>query len=505
MSVASVDQESQVRFEDLNLTGPILGAIQSLGYSAATPIQASAIPVLLAGRDLLGQAQTGTGKTAAFALPMLARIDVLRAVPQVLVLTPTRELAIQVADAFRRYGAGLAGLRVAAIYGGQDYHTQFRQLDRGAHIIVGTPGRVMDHMKRGSLKLDGMRGLVLDEADEMLQMGFAEDVDWVLNRAPKERQIALFSATIPEPIRRIARRHLRNPATITIKQRAATPDALRQRYVVVSPQQKRDVLARVLEAESIDGVLVFVNTKGSTEPLADYLSGLGHRTAALSGDVPQSARERIVESLRSGKLDVIIATDVAARGLDVQRLSHVINYDLPLDIESYIHRIGRTGRASREGNAILFLHAGGRHMLRRIEDATRQKIEPMEIPTKEEINERRVARFHERIKASMAHPDIDAFASMVEQYRAGNDVPLERIAAALAVLAAGETPLLLKDDLHGADFSDQRRPGNTQHKAGSGEHHGAGNNRHRTRSNENRGAGRKLKNKLETKRVIVKY
>ena len=372
MSVASVDQESQVKFEDLKLSVPILEAIQSAGYHTATPIQAAAIPVLLAGRDLLGQAQTGTGKTAAFALPMLARIDVLRAVPQVLVLTPTRELAIQVAEAFKRYGAVLAGLRVAAIYGGQDYHTQFRQLDRGAHVIVGTPGRVMDHMKRGSLKLDGMQGLVLDEADEMLQMGFAEDVDWVLNRAPEERQIALFSATIPEPIRRIARRHLRNPATITIKQRAATPEALRQRYVVVSPHQKREVLARVLEAESIDGVLVFVNTKGSTEPLADYLSGLGHRTAALSGDVPQSSRERIVESLRSGKLDVIIATDVAARGLDVQRLSHVINYDLPLDTESYIHRIGRTGRASREGNAILFLHAGGRHMLRRIEDATRQ-------------------------------------------------------------------------------------------------------------------------------------
>ena len=283
------------------------------------------------------------------------------------------------------------GLRIDSIYGGQDYHIQFRQLDRGAHIVVGTPGRVMDHMKRASLKLDALRCLVLDEADEMLQMGFADDVEWVLDRAPAKRQIALFSATIPESIRRIAQRHLRNPAEITIKQRGATPDTLRQRFVVVNPHQKREVLARVLETEPIDGVLVFVNTKGATEPLAEYLGSHGHRTAALSGDVPQSgARCRIVEGLRSGKIDVIIATDVAARGLDVERISHVINFDLPLDTEGYIHRIGRTGRASRVGNAILFLHDRGRPMLRRIEQATRcRAIAPMEIPTTAEINERR--------------------------------------------------------------------------------------------------------------------
>ena len=463
MSVSSSDQVAEISFQDLHLSGPLLEAIQSAGYSTATPIQARAIPLLLAGRDVLGQAQTGTGKTAAFALPMLAGIDVLSKTPQILVLTPTRELAIQVADAFRRYGAGLPGLRVATIYGGQDYHIQFRQLDRGAHVVVGTPGRVMDHMKRGSLKLDGMRGLVLDEADEMLQMGFADDVEWVLARAPAKRQIALFSATIPESIRRIAQRHLRNPAEITIKQRGATPDTLRQRFVVVNPHQKREALARVLESEPIDGVLVFVNTKGATEPLAEYLSRRGHRTAALSGDVPQSGRERIVEGLRSGKLDVIIATDVAARGLDVERISHVINYDFPLDTESYIHRIGRTGRASRVGNAILFLQPRGRHVLRRIEEATRQTIAPMEIPSRQDINQRRVARFHERITAGMAHPELESFSSLVEQYRAKNNVPLERIAAVLAALSVGDTPLLLSEDLDDTSFSESRdRHGRSQ-------------------------------------------
>ena len=314
----------------------------------------------------------------------------------------------------------------------------------------------MDHINRGSLKLDALRGLVLDEADEMLQMGFAEDVDWILTKAPAERQIALFSATMPDSIRRIAQRHLRNPAEITIKQKAATADTVRQRFVVVNPHQKEAVLARVLEAEPIDGVLVFVNTKSTTEPLAEYLAGQGHRTAALSSDVPQGQRERIVESLRSGKLDVIIATDVAARGLDVQRISHVINYDFPTDSESYVHRIGRTGRAGRSGNAILFLHPRGRHLLRRIEHATRQTIEPMEIPTAEVINQRRVARFHERITAGLAHPDLATFTSLVEQYRGENDVPMERIAAALAALAAGDAPLLLAEDLPEPRFAEAR-------------------------------------------------
>ena len=454
MSVSSSDQNSEITFQQLNLSGPLLEAIQGAGYTVATPIQARAIPLLLEGRDVLGQAQTGTGKTAAFAVPMLHAIDVEQKVTQVVVLTPTRELAIQVAAAFRRYAAGMPGVRVAAIYGGQDYQVQFRQLDRGAHIVVGTPGRVIDHMRRGSLKLDGVRGLVLDEADEMLRMGFAEEVDWILTQTPSERQTALFSATMPDAIRRIAQRHLRNPAEITIKQRSATADTVRQRFVVVGPHEKQEVLARVLEAESIEGVLIFVNTKSTTEPLAEYLSSQGHRTAALSSDVAQSQRERIVQNLRTGKVDVIIATDVAARGLDVQRISHVINYDFPTDSESYVHRIGRTGRAGRTGNAILFLHPRGRHLLRRIEQATRQTIEPMEIPTNEVINKRRVTRFHERITASMAHRELETFASLVEQYRKENDMPLEQIAAALAALAAGDTPLLLTDDRLPAGFAD---------------------------------------------------
>ena len=445
MSLSLSDQNTESTFDQLNISGPLLQAIESAGYLAATPIQARAIPLLLAGRDVLGQAQTGTGKTAAFAVPMLQGIDLEKKVPQVLVLTPTRELAIQVAEAFKRYASGLKGLRAVAIYGGQDYHTQFRQLDRGVHVVVGTPGRVMDHMRRGSLKLDGLRGLVLDEADEMLRMGFAEDVDWILTQAPAQRQIALFSATMPDPIRRIAQRHLRNPAEIIIKQKAATADTVFQRFVMVGPQHKEEALARILEAESIEAVLVFVNTKSTTEPLAEYLSRRGHRTAALSSDVSQSQRERIVERLRAGKLDVIIATDVAARGLDVQRISHVINYDFPTDSESYVHRIGRTGRAGRSGQAILFLHPRGRHLLRRIEQATRQTIELMDVPTNQDINRRRVDRFHERITASMDHPDLAAFTKLIEQFRANNDVPMDRVAAALAVLAAGDKPLFLSE------------------------------------------------------------
>ncbi len=477
MSLSSSDQNPQIAFDTLNLSGPLLEAIQRAGYATATPIQARAIPLLLAGRDVLGQAQTGTGKTAAFALPMLQGIDLEQKRPQVLVLTPTRELAIQVADAFRRYAAGLPGLRVVPIYGGQDYHIQFRQLDRGVHVVVGTPGRVMDHMNRGSLKLDGLRGLVLDEADEMLRMGFAEDVEWVLTRAPAQRQIALFSATIPDSIRRIAQRHLRNPAEITIKEKGASPESLRQRFLVVSPHQKREALARVLESEPIDAVLVFVNTKGSTEALADYLCSQGHRAAALSGDVPQSGRERIVENLRSGKLDVIIATDVAARGLDVQRISHVINFDVPLDTESYVHRIGRTGRATRVGNAILLLSPRGRGMLRRIEEATRQTIEPMEIPTKDDINQCRIARFHERITAGLAHSDLATFSLLVEQYRLKNNVPMERIAAGLAALAAGDAPLLITEELPELSLDDARANGRgsrPQSSARSFERHGAG-------------------------------
>jgi len=452
-STPAAVEGAETTFASLNLSAPLLQAIQSSGYEVATPIQAKSIPLLLAGRDLLGQAQTGTGKTAAFALPFLQKIDLSNKATQVLVLTPTRELAIQVAEAFERYASGMSGLRVASIYGGQDYGLQFRQLDRGVHVVVGTPGRVMDHLRRGSLKLDSLAGLVLDEADEMLRMGFADDVEWILTQTPPTRQIALFSATMPAAIRRIAQAHLNDPAEITIQQKSATADTVHQRYVVAAPHQKQAILARILEAETIDGVLIFVKMKSTTEPLAEFLASHGHRTAALSSDIAQKQRERIVDSLRAGKIDVLIATDVAARGLDVQRISHVINYDLPFDSESYVHRIGRTGRAGRAGSAIMFLHPREKMQLKRLERATRQTIEPMEIPTKRAINRLRVARFHERITAGLAHKDLATFTSLIEQYRAENpEVPVEQIAASLIGMVQGNTPLLASEELKPGSF-----------------------------------------------------
>lgn len=444
-------------FRSLGLSDALVRAVENSGYVTPTPIQAETIPLLLAGRDVLGQAQTGTGKTAAFALPLLQRIDLTKPRPQVLVLAPTRELAIQVAEAFERYASETAGLRVAPIYGGQDYLVQFRQLDRGVHVVVGTPGRVMDHMRRGSLQLESLRALVLDEADEMLRMGFADDVEWVLTQLPAERQIALFSATMPEPIREIAQRHLRNPAQITIQQKSATADTVRQRFVIVAPHQKDVVLGRLLEAETIDGVLVFVKLRSSTEPLAEYLTQHGHRAVALNGDMAQKQRERIIDNLRAGKVDVVVATDVAARGLDVQRVSHVVNFDLPLDSEAYIHRIGRTGRAGRSGEAILFVTPRQQRLLANLEYATRQRIEPMELPTNRAINKRRVSKFHDQITACLTHAECETFLSIVDHYRRERDVPLEKIAAALAVLANRERPLLLKEEIVQATF--ERRPG----------------------------------------------
>ena len=475
MSVSTFEQNPdstseagvEVTFGDLGLSDRLLAAIEAAGYATATPIQAQAIPPLLAGRDVLGQAQTGTGKTAAFALPLLERIDLAQQHPQVLVFAPTRELAIQVAEAFQRYAAGLRGLRVVPIYGGQDYQVQFRALDRGAHVIVGTPGRIVDHVRRGSISLAGLRALVLDEADEMLRMGFTEDVEWVLSQAPPERQTALFSATMPATIRQIAQRYLQNPVEINVRQATATADTIQQRYLIAPPHQKEAALARILEAEEADGVLIFVKTKAATEPLADFLTSHGHRAAALSSDVAQKQRERILEQLRSGVIDIIVATDVAARGLDVQRISHVINYDLPFDTESYVHRIGRTGRAGREGHAILFLHPRERYMLERIERATRQTIPQMEIPSKRVINRLRVAKFHDKITKNLTHESMDTFVSLIEQYRAKNDVPMEQIAAALMAMAVGDAPLLLTEDLPAARFADSqngrrydRGPGN---------------------------------------------
>ncbi len=441
-------------FRNLGLSDPLVRAVEGSGYHTPTPIQAATIPLILEGRDVLGQAQTGTGKTAAFALPTLQGINLSERRPQVLVLTPTRELAIQVAEAFEKYAGEMRGLRVVPIYGGQDYQIQLRALDRGVQVVVGTPGRVMDHMRRGSLQLEGLKTLVLDEADEMLRMGFAEDVEWVLTQLPAERQIALFSATLPEPIRRIAQTHLRNPAEITIRQQTATADTIRQRYIIAGHHQKELALARILEAEPIDGVIIFVKMKSTTEPLAEFLGQHGHRAAALNGDIPQKQRERIIDRLRAGQIDIVVATDVAARGLDVQRISHVINYDLPFDSEAYVHRIGRTGRAGRSGAAILFVHPRDRRLLANLERATRQAIEPMELPSNRVINKQRIARFHERITKALSHPEIDSFVSVVEQYRREKEIPVEQIAAALALLANDEQSLIVKDSVKQTEFFD---------------------------------------------------
>lgn len=436
-----------VGFADLDLPASLLDALGAVGYETPSPIQAQTIPALLAGRDLVGQAQTGTGKTAAFALPILAKIDLQNFGPQALVLTPTRELAIQVSEAFQKYAAKLRGFHVLPIYGGQGYGPQLSGLRRGAHVVVGTPGRVIDHLERGTLDLSQLRTLVLDEGDEMLRMGFIEDVEAVLAKAPEQRQVALFSATMPPQMRRIAKNHLTNPAQITIRAKTSTAENTRQRYLAISHFHKLDALTRILEVEPFDAMIIFARTKIATEDLAQKLEARGFAAAALNGDIAQAQRERTVERLKKGRLDILVATDVAARGLDVDRISHVLNYDIPVDIESYVHRIGRTGRAGRSGEAILFVTHRERHLLKAIERATRQRLERMFPPTDSDISEQRVSRFKERITEALADEQIEAHRQLLEQYAEENDVPPIEIAAALATLAQGKTPLFdLPDD-----------------------------------------------------------
>jgi ATP-dependent RNA helicase DeaD len=432
-------------FNDLALSEPVLKAIESAGYETPSPIQAEIIPFMLDGRDVLGQAQTGTGKTAAFALPILSRIDISQKDPQVLVLAPTRELAIQVAEAFQGYASKLKGFHVLPIYGGQDYSIQLRQLRRGAHVVVGTPGRVMDHMRKGTLKLNKLNTLVLDEADEMLRMGFIDDVEWILDQIPKQRQIALFSATMPAIIRKIAQKYLNNPEQVTIKVKTQTADNIRQRYWMVSGTHKLDALTRILEAEEFDGMIIFVRTKTATIELAEKLEARGHSTAAINGDMSQQLRERSINNLKSGKLDILIATDVAARGLDVERITHVVNYDIPYDTESYIHRIGRTGRAGRSGDAILFVSPRERRLLSNIERATKKKVEEMQLPSTEYINNARISRFKQRITDTLATGELSFYTQLIEQYQSEHDIPAHDIAAALAKMVQGTTPLLIKD------------------------------------------------------------
>jgi ATP-dependent RNA helicase DeaD len=442
----------ELTFTDLNLPQPILQALEKVGYEKPSPIQAESIPLLLNGHDLLGQAQTGTGKTAAFALPMLANLDIEGNYPQLLVLAPTRELAIQVAEAFQAYASFSKKIRVLPIYGGQSYDNQIRPLKRGVQVVVGTPGRVIDHIKRGTLKLDQLKFLVLDEADEMLRMGFIDDVELILSHAPAERQTALFSATMPGPIKKITERYLKDPKHVKIASKVSTASTIRQRYCQVAGHHKLEALTRIMEVEPFDGVIIFVRTKTATLELSEKLAARGYDVEPLNGDIPQNARERTVDRLKQGKIDILVATDVVARGLDVERVSHVINFDVPYDTESYVHRIGRTGRAGRTGDAILFISHREKRMLQSIERATRQTIEAMPIPSITELNETRLSNFKQSISEATKDDSIENLIPIVDMLREEIEASPEVLLAALVKIAQGDEPLLLKEsdrpDLH---------------------------------------------------------
>ncbi|HET7688847.1 MAG TPA: DEAD/DEAH box helicase [Nocardioidaceae bacterium] len=446
-------------FADLGIDKRVLKALQDVGYETPSPIQAATIPALLAGRHVVGLAQTGTGKTAAFAVPILSQIDLKQKTPQALVLAPTRELALQVSEAFERYAAHLPGLHVLPVYGGQGYGVQLSALRRGVHVIVGTPGRIMDHLDKGTLDLSELRFLVLDEADEMLKMGFQEDVETILADTPADKHVALFSATMPPQIRRISKKYLTDAEEITVKSKTTTAAHITQRYLEVAHLQKLDALTRILEVENFEGMIIFVRTKQETELLAERLRARGFSAAAINGDVVQAQRERTINQLRDAKLDILVATDVAARGLDVERISHVVNYDIPTDTESYVHRIGRTGRAGRAGDAISFITPRERHLLRAIEKATRQSLTPMRTPTVEDVNETRVARFTESITTALGSEQLGFFRDLITSYENDHDVPATDIAAALAVLVQDGQPLLLDPEPEPAPIRGRRETG----------------------------------------------
>ena len=440
-------EPSSLHFKELNLNPAVLRALEKIGYERPSPIQAQIIPHLIEGKDVLGQAQTGTGKTAAFALPLLSSIDLKAKPVQVLVLTPTRELAIQVSEAIQSYARFLDGFHVLPIYGGQDYKIQLKQLKRSPQVVVGTPGRVMDHMRRGALKLDQIQSLVLDEADEMLRMGFIDDVEWVLDQCPEKHQLALFSATMPKPIHRIAQQYLKNPVEVKIKVDTSTPVSIRQRVWFTPNRQKMDSLTRILEVEPFDAMIIFVRTRSATVEVAEKLQARGHACAYINGDMQQKQRERTVNQLKKGQIDILVATDVAARGLDVERISHVFNFDIPNDTEAYVHRIGRTGRAGRSGDAILFVTPREKRLLQNIEKATRQKIDVFKMPSLQEINTQRIEKFSEQVQQVMAEgKSQQQCRAVIENIQQQTGESLLDIAAALVRLAQGDKPLILQDE-----------------------------------------------------------
>ena len=439
--MSTEQQPTTLTFSELGLASPILKAVQEAGYETPSPIQAQSIPPLLAGRDLLGQAQTGTGKTAAFSLPLLGRIDPKNKAPQMLVLAPTRELAIQVSEAIQSYARHMKGLHVLPIYGGQSMGIQLRQLERHPQVIVGTPGRVLDHIRRRTLKLGELKVLVLDEADEMLRMGFIDDVETILKETPESRQVALFSATMPSAIHRVATRYLKDPVEIKIKSLTSTVDTINQRYWQVTGMHKLDALTRILEVETFDAMIIFVRTKNATTELAEKLEARGYSCSPLNGDMNQAAREKAIERVKKGKLDILIATDVAARGLDIERMSHVVNYDVPYDTESYVHRIGRTGRAGRKGEAILFIAPREKRMLFAIEKATRQTITLMQLPSTEDVADKRVMEFKQQLSETIEAQDLSFFETVVSSYQQEHNADPIEVAAALAYLVQKSRPL----------------------------------------------------------------
>jgi ATP-dependent RNA helicase DeaD len=429
----SSPEAASTTFADLQIHPAVLRAIADVGYETPTAIQAATIPPLMAGSDVVGLAQTGTGKTAAFAIPILSRIDVKSTATQALVLAPTRELALQVAEAFSRYGAHLPQIHVLPIYGGSSYGVQLAGLRRGAQVVVGTPGRIIDHLERGTLDLSRVDYLVLDEADEMLTMGFAEDVERILSETPEYKQVALFSATMPPAIRKLTKKYLHDPFEVAAEAKTATADNISQRYIQVAGPRKMDALTRILEVEPFEAMIAFVRTKQATEEVAEKLRARGFSAAAINGDIPQAQRERTIAALKDGTIDILVATDVAARGLDVDRISHVLNYDIPHDTESYVHRIGRTGRAGRSGTAVLFVSPRERHLLKAIEKATRQTLTEAELPTVEDVNAQRVAKFADSITGALGGTGLELFRKLVQDYEREHDVPMADIAAALAL------------------------------------------------------------------------
>jgi len=440
----SVDLPGDLTFADLQIHPSVLQAVKDVGYESPSPIQAETIPAMLAGSDVVGLAQTGTGKTAAFAIPILSKIDTSSRTTQALVLAPTRELALQVAEAFSRYGAHL-NVNVLPVYGGSSYGPQLAGLKRGAQIVVGTPGRVIDHLEKGTLDVSHLDYMVLDEADEMLQMGFAEDVERILADTPEYKQVALFSATMPPAIKKITAKYLHDPVEVTVKSKTQTAENITQRYIQVSYPRKMDALTRLLEIEQGDAMIVFVRTKQATEEVAEKLKARGFAAAAINGDIPQAVRERTINALKDGSIDILVATDVAARGLDVERISHVVNFDIPHDPESYVHRIGRTGRAGRSGTALLFVTPRERHLLGAIERVTRQKLVETELPSVDDVNERRVQKFRDSITEALEAPGFELFRKLIEGYERDHDVPMADIAAALALQSRDGAEFLMTE------------------------------------------------------------